>query len=117
MQSTQTLKLDSDSSVGEWVVDRPSRSRIFERLGIDYCCGGKHLLDEACRQKGLDTEQVIDKLVREGDPAADAGKTAPVFHCGSLANPIAHMEHEYHEVGLELQREHGRCVKTPEVGV
>lgn len=103
MQNAQTLKLDSNSSVGEWVVESPSRSRIFERLGIDYCCGGKQPLDEACRQKGLDTEQVIDKLVREGDPAADAGQPdwsqAPLTQ---LADHIVATHHAF--LNTELPR-------------
>ena len=28
-------------TVGELVAERPSRARVFERFGIDYCCGGK----------------------------------------------------------------------------
>lgn len=69
---TETLKLDSSNTVGEWVVDRPSRSRTFEQLGIDYCCGGKRPLAEACREKGLDASELIETLARDGDAAAEA---------------------------------------------
>lgn len=62
----QNLQLDQNSTVGSWVVDRPSRSRIFEALEIDYCCGGKRPLAEVCREKGLETEKVIESLQHEG---------------------------------------------------
>jgi regulator of cell morphogenesis and NO signaling len=50
------------STVGQLVVDRPARSRVFERLGIDYCCGGKKPLGEACGDKGLDPNRVLREL-------------------------------------------------------
>jgi regulator of cell morphogenesis and NO signaling len=34
-------------TIGQLVGQRPSRARAFERLGIDYCCGGKLTLAEA----------------------------------------------------------------------
>jgi regulator of cell morphogenesis and NO signaling len=40
------------------VAERPARSRVFEELGIDYCCGGKLSLAEACARKGLDPDEV-----------------------------------------------------------
>jgi len=41
--------MELDKIVRQFVVERPSRARIFERFGIDYCCGGKTPLEEACR--------------------------------------------------------------------
>ena len=36
--------LDPHSTVGQLVRERPSRARVFGRLGIDYCCGGARTL-------------------------------------------------------------------------
>ena len=36
--------------------------KVFEKLGIDYCCGGKKPLAEACAAKGIDLLQVITAL-------------------------------------------------------
>lgn len=44
------------------VVERPGRAKVFERFGIDYCCGGGVSLGEACAGKGLDTEAVLREL-------------------------------------------------------
>src|SRR5687767_8473277 len=52
----------SDKTVGEWVKERPSRSRIFEQFGIDYCCGGKKPLSQACQDKALALENVLTAL-------------------------------------------------------
>lgn len=54
--------LHSFPSVGELVAEKPGRSKIFERLGIDYCCGGKRPLDEVCAEKGLDPDTLLKTL-------------------------------------------------------
>ncbi len=54
--------MTSETTVGEIVRAVPARSRIFENLGIDYCCGGKKPLAEACRAKGLDPATVVTML-------------------------------------------------------
>ncbi len=64
-------KLDTGSTVSDWVVDRPSRSRVFEKYGIDYCCGGKRPLAEACSSKGVEPDALLDALLA-GDESANA---------------------------------------------
>src|SRR5947207_11366706 len=59
------MSLNSDSTVGQLVAERPSRARVFERLGIDYCCGGKRPLQEVCRERKLDLAAVVDELAKE----------------------------------------------------
>jgi len=50
------------TTVGQLVAQRPSLSRLFEQLGIDYCCGGRKPLSQACRERGLDPETVLALL-------------------------------------------------------
>lgn len=50
-------------SVGELVVEKPSRSRVFEGFKIDYCCGGKRKLSDACERAGVSAEDVVAALV------------------------------------------------------
>jgi regulator of cell morphogenesis and NO signaling len=49
-------------TVGQLVAENPARSRVFERLGIDYCCGGKRTLDTVCAEKGLNPQEVLREL-------------------------------------------------------
>lgn len=56
--STVTL----DRTIGDMVTERPSRARVFETFGLDYCCGGKLPLSEACQAKGIDPKTVLDVL-------------------------------------------------------
>jgi len=49
-------------TVGAIVRDRPSLSRWFEQAKVDYCCGGKKTLEEACRQVGIDPQGFLAQL-------------------------------------------------------
>lgn len=50
------------TTVGELVRAAPIRARIFEKLGVDYCCGGKKPLSEVCQNKDLDAPTVLAML-------------------------------------------------------
>ena len=54
---------DLDTPVPEWVIDHPETLAVFQALGIDYCCGGKSL-GYACRERGLDAEAGLERLLR-----------------------------------------------------
>ena len=42
------------TTLGELVVENPARSRVLEKFGLDYCCGGKATLGEEMRaRRGL----------------------------------------------------------------
>lgn len=179
--------IQAEETVGEMVTRRPALSHVFEQVGIDYCCGGKKTLDQACEEKGLDVESVRAAVractATEQEPFVDAAAmslaelanhieqthhaylhrelprldwmtekvasvhgdheprlrelrqtyqelaeeltchmmkeekvlfplirqleastTAPMFHCGSLANPMRQMEAEHHNAGSALEK-------------
>ncbi|MCC6445338.1 MAG: iron-sulfur cluster repair di-iron protein [Armatimonadetes bacterium] len=51
-----------ESSVGDLVIENAGRARVLERWKVDYCCGGKRTLEEACRTASADVEKVIPEL-------------------------------------------------------
>ena len=44
-------------------------TRIFEKHGIDFCCGGKMPLGEACKTKGIDFAAPMVDAARRNYPA------------------------------------------------
>jgi regulator of cell morphogenesis and NO signaling len=88
-------RLDTRTTVGQLVAERPARARVFERYGIDYCCGGKTPLDEACAGKSLDVEAVVRELDAPDEaPAMDQTDwtRAPL---GELIDHIVATHHAY----------------------
>ena len=86
--------MDTRTTVGELVAERPGRSRIFERLGIDYCCGGKKPLEEACAAKGIDVRAVLAEMeaVEAGAPGEADLAHVPL---GKLIDDIVATHHAY----------------------
>lgn len=83
------------TTVGELVRAVPSRSRIFENLGIDYCCGGKKPLAEVCRSKDLDPVTVV-AMLEALDGAPDATDVnADAMGLGELCDHIERAHHDY----------------------
>jgi regulator of cell morphogenesis and NO signaling len=70
------MPVDTTKTVRELAVELPYAPRVFEKLGIDFCCGGKRPLTEACNATGLALTDVVDQLekaehaIREGRESA-----------------------------------------------
>ncbi len=54
--------LTPDITLGAMVLEKPSRSKIFEKAGLDYCCRGHQSLARACAERGVDAEAVLRDL-------------------------------------------------------
>ena len=64
-------ELDKSATVGELVTSHPAAMKIFQRHGIDFCCGGMKPLGEACAEHGVDAQAVLDEI-RKQEIAAQA---------------------------------------------
>jgi regulator of cell morphogenesis and NO signaling len=90
--STITL----DRTVADLAVENLDRTRVFERLGLDYCCKGKVPFGEACLAQGLDPQEVAAQLAAAD--AAAAPTTADLLaqaNAAELARNILTQHHAY----------------------
>jgi regulator of cell morphogenesis and NO signaling len=89
------MKFDSQTRIGDLVLETPAAMRVFEALNVDYCCGGHRSLAEACAHAGRAYEEVAAGLA-----AMPAGETAAadpsVWREASLTDLIAHIESTHH---------------------
>lgn len=87
------MVITAETPVRDIAVETPDAVPVLEQFGIDFCCGGKHTLAEACAQRGHDVAAVLEKLEsREqapGTPETD-WQTAP------LRDLIAYIVREHH---------------------
>ncbi len=60
--NNDSLTASKATPVGQLVAQRPARACILESYGIDYCCGGKTTLEDACLKRGIRVEDVLEKL-------------------------------------------------------
>jgi len=60
---------ETNQTVREIAIHHPATVRIFESLGIDYCCGGKRTLADACERAHVPVADALKLLAALG-PAA-----------------------------------------------
>lgn len=101
-------------TVGELVCERPGRSRVFEKYGIDYCCGGKRELAQACAKKGVDIDEVLRGLA-QADAAADPEDAIDcrAMALNTLVEHIVSTHHSY--LTRELPRLEDMSAKVAQV--
>ncbi len=82
-------------TVAEIAASSLNAVRVFEKYGIDYCCGGKRPLSDVCREKGQDAAVVqaeLDQAVAATSTTAQDWNTAPL---SVLIEHIVSTHHEY----------------------
>ena len=86
------MTLNTTKTVRELALEVPNATRVFERLKIDYCCGGGRNIAEACAAVGVR----IDELSRLLDEAGAAQDDARNYGTGPLADLVRHILDTHH---------------------
>jgi regulator of cell morphogenesis and NO signaling len=86
------MTVTAERTVRDLVVENPAATRVFERLHIDYCCGGNRTLEDACRAAGVPLDQVLVWL----DAAVPAPASDRDWQTAPLADLVAHIRDTHH---------------------
>jgi len=101
--------IDPSRTVAELVLERPARARVFETLGVDYCCGGKQSLTAACDVRGL----VVTDTVAALESAAELPSSEPDWTRATLPDLCDHIVAVHHDrLREELPRLDGLLEKV-----
>ena len=82
-------------TVRDLAVEIPGATRVFENMGIDYCCGGKRSLSDACAAVGISLEEVEKSLATANDAHSELEESS--FAMATLANLIEHIVEKHHD--------------------
>jgi regulator of cell morphogenesis and NO signaling len=78
----------------------PATIRVFQQHHIDFCCGGKVPLAQACVASGVDVDALLAEL-----RAAEAPRPEISWNEASLTALVQHIQARYHEpLRVELPR-------------
>ena len=91
------MNISSSKTVRELAVEVPNATRVLEGFGIDYCCGGKRSLEEACQA----AKQPVEEVVKALETASAAPPSESVLPSGSLAELIDHIVQTHHKFTRE----------------
>ncbi len=107
------MGLTTEQTVSEIAAGSLAAVRVFEAYGIDFCCGGKRPLEEVCREKGLRTDKVLERLEKA---TAERVEDETDWNRASLRDLIRHIVGKHHEyLKLELPRLAQRLAKVVQV--
>lgn len=84
-----------DKLIGQIAASDLRKAEVFGKYGIDFCCGGKQTLREACTEKGLDITEIEQEL---GQASTSRGQRPLEFNewkLDFLAEYIVNMHHGY----------------------
>ena len=55
----------SSATLGDLVRTIPASTRVFLRHHLDFCCGGKQTLTQACAKAGLDPAAILADYIEQ----------------------------------------------------
>ena len=90
------MSVITEKTVRELALEKPGAARVFEGLGIDYCCGGKQTLEQACRAASVPVDKVIDAL-EVAHQSGNATTNRTNWQAAPLADLITHIKNTHHQ--------------------
>lgn len=89
------MQISGTKTVREIAVEMPGATRVFEKMGIDYCCGGATPIAEACLGAGVTVEEIARSL-EQAESASLALAGSKDWQAESLAALAAHIYDKHH---------------------
>ncbi|MFN8053711.1 MAG: iron-sulfur cluster repair di-iron protein [Acidimicrobiales bacterium] len=88
------VTIDGSTMLADAVDAFPQLARVFERLGLDYCCGGQRTISDACIAAGLDPMATIAELAVD-EPAGVDGASWVSMTASELVDHLEATHHRY----------------------
>jgi regulator of cell morphogenesis and NO signaling len=92
----EAMSVTTEKTVRELTLEQPGAARVFESLGIDYCCGGKQTLEQVCRAASVPVDKVIDAL-EVAQHSGNAATSHINWQAVPLADVITHIKNTHHQ--------------------
>jgi regulator of cell morphogenesis and NO signaling len=103
------MNIGPNQTVRDVALEIPGATRVFETVGIDYCCGGQRSLGDACATAGVTLEHVLTSL----QLTTTAPDTKRDFRTTPVAELIEHILSTHHVfTRTEIARLRGLLVKV-----
>jgi len=103
------MLVQKENKIGEVVARNFRAAKIFDDFGLDFCCGGKKTIQQACSEKGINPDMVLNNLTsseENGTVSAHYDKWALDFlidyivsnHHSYVTNEITTIDHHLQKV-------------------
>jgi regulator of cell morphogenesis and NO signaling len=85
----------SDKMLGDIVADDFRTAEVFKNAGIDFCCGGKKTLKQACEEKALNLEVIVQQIVEQQTLPISNAQNFKDWPLDFLCDYIVNFHHKY----------------------
>ncbi len=82
-------------TIGEIVKNDFRTAETFREYGIDFCCGGKKTLEQACNEKNIDSLKIVHSLERVESEPGKPGTNFNEWSLDFLCDYIVNTHHRY----------------------
>ncbi len=82
-------------SIGEIVATDFRAAEIFKNAGIDFCCGGKKSLNNACTEKSIDSSVLVKQLEELENVPVNQNQNYNDWELSFLIDYIVNTHHKY----------------------
>jgi len=88
--------VDDKETIGQIAAKDLRKAEVFKKYGIDFCCGGKKTVREACAEKGIDATKVEQELQQPVQGGVTSGSlNYDEWNLDFLADYIVNTHHQY----------------------
>ena len=95
---------ENDETLGQIATKDLRKAEIFKKYGLDFCCGGKKTVKEACAEKGLDVAAIEHELQQAEKQTSASPLPRPLpyndWKLDFLADYIVNTHHSYVKAAL-----------------
>lgn len=91
------MKISAETTVRDIAREQPSSVRVFEKAGVDYCCGGARSLHSVCESQNLDYSELLARLEAASAEAQCESSGEHDWNSASLAELTKHIVDRHHE--------------------
>lgn len=92
---TKNTPGENEETLGQIAAGDLFKAQVFKKYGLDFCCGGKQTLKEACAAKGLDVTTIEQELLHAGKFTIQRPIPYNDWSLSFLADYIVNTHHTY----------------------
>lgn len=89
------MNITENDTLGEVVAQDNRTALVFKSYGMNYCCGGKDKIEEACKEKKVESRRLINELKQFIDTSTEKKIEYNEWSLSDLANYIEKTHHRY----------------------
>jgi regulator of cell morphogenesis and NO signaling len=92
---TKKIEGEQDETIGQLAAADLRKAQVFKKYGLDFCCGGKKTVKQACAEKGLDVTKIEQELQQADRLPSSRPLPYTEWSLDFLADYIVNTHHSY----------------------